>query len=548
MSTRVTGLLVLVISVGGCHGSLSDCPGVIDWHDPCCGDFGTYRSADFVCGVTTERECTADAGTCGGGAWHSRVRKTYCSGDSPYCLGRVERGDWSEPTSCGADQICLYAGSCACAPECCGTDLVCPVGRALGQPCICGSHVCDGQCCGAGLACTPGGCGVAGPAEDLGTLGTIAYRTTTPAIAGFSGGPLGELALAADLQGGETLGSVTVPSAGGYLVRFAPDRSLDWLVHLTPGAPTEKPFLAVQIAPNGDLLTAGRGGTLTDAFGVETVVGSTAFLARFSPLGDVLWVRSVSGDPAWIEAKLAAGSDGTAAALVDAPAPLTFAGGASPDLQVWGTTLAVYDLDGNLSWGRDVGSTDQVMVEDDGSVIVGGVDISTGLRTSDMYVARFGAAGTQEMLASWMGLRMRSSTDDGQGGVTAFVDVTGATSLPVGQGLPGMILHVSAAGVADWAAPPPFGILGQWLVRVPGGYLLADWDQNPGGRVQYPTLGPYREYVAAMSPSGEWLWTQVASTQYWDYVGVAAGRIVGVSLDWSRDCHAWAVGFASTAP
>lgn len=259
--------------------------------------------------------------------------------------------------------------------------------------------------------------------------------------------------------GGSAIGSFAGPSAGGqdaWLARFDGAGNQLWLQQFGTGQNESLSTAAPDGSGGAFVAGSGSGGLGGSAFGASDV-----WIAHYDSAGNQTWVRALgsaandyahaaapdgaggfylggeswgdlggpnagstdawlarfdsAGNPLWIRQLGTTGGDGVSAAAADGTGGVFFGGTTGGVLATGGGGLgdawfARYDAAGNQLWIRQLGSTQHDSLDvaasgGFGAVIVGGSTLGTlgggSAGASDLWLARFDAAGAEEWVAQY---------------------------------------------------------------------------------------------------------------------------------------------------
>ncbi len=211
----------------------------------------------------------------------------------------------------------------------------------------------------------------------------------------------GSVAVAIDIEGHIVVSGFTFGALGGrqqghgdaFVAKYGPAGKLEWVRQL--GSPDHDDARGVATDSHGNVLISG----LTEGSLVQAVQGrSDVFLAKYSPTGDLLWLRqfgtSEVDDP---NGQLTVDADDNA--LMSGGTSGSFDGQTGP-----GAWVAKFDASGQLVWLRQIaGNTatgaSGVATDADGNVVVGGTT-GDGMAVggpnqgyTDAWVAKYSSAG-----------------------------------------------------------------------------------------------------------------------------------------------------------
>jgi hypothetical protein len=302
----------------------------------------------------------------------------------------------------------------------------------------------------------------------------------------------------------------------GFVNRFAPTGQLLWS---TPfGEPMEVPTpLAVCATPDGSIFAAGRVSFQTPPYNM------IPFVIRFTSAGDQVWVRQF-GTPEGGSAT-AVCSDGADGVYV---AGEIFGSLGAPSAGSKDAFLVRYGPDGDQLWVRQFGTEGvdtalAVVPDGSGGVYVGGWtggDIGGGhIGESDCWLARYDSSG-QRLWIRQFGTpypdNLNSLASDGQGGFFAAGSTVGDFGGTTAGSWDAFIARLDASGQVIWVRQ--LGTINNEIGRsvTPdasgGAYLFG----STNGSLAGPQQGAGDLFLARYSSAGEQRWVTQFGTQHAD--------------------------------
>lgn len=251
------------------------------------------------------------------------------------------------------------------------------------------------------------------------------------------------------------------------------------------------------------LAADGHGGVFVAGLTSSSLVGSSyggvdAFIARFSSAGELLWIR-----------QFGTGVRDEASALLPDGAGGVFLAGTTtgslggPNLEGNDAYLARFDAEGNRLWHRQFGSAstewaNALTHDGQGGVYVSGPVHRPAPAGWDTFLARFSVDGAQEWLREFgttANEYAHALAPDGEGGVYIAGDTYGSLGGPSAGDSDTFLVKFNADGIQTWAHQ--HGTPGRDLGRCifadgTGGVFLAD--QTDGG-LAAPNAGGDDWYV-----------------------------------------------------
>ncbi|MBI1841954.1 MAG: chitobiase/beta-hexosaminidase C-terminal domain-containing protein [Verrucomicrobia bacterium] len=278
---------------------------------------------------------------------------------------------------------------------------------------------------------------------------------------------LGNVYAAGHFQDGAKFGDQSLTNRGAvdlFVVKYDPDGNLLW-VRGAGGGNVDVAY-AIAVDPQGNAYVAGYFGD--QAVFQDTTLTATGnadlFVAKYSPLGELLWVRSGGGtDPDYANA-VTATPDGGAVIAGTIRGQATFGSKVVTGAGLR-TFVARYDSAGELLWIQTSAGSDArgVAWADNGVFLIGhfigtmsiGADALVSRGNFDAFVVRYGANGAPEWSRSLGGPSLDygyAIASDGQQGCLLAGRFTDAVSLDR--------LNLSSAGSGDAflakLSPAPF--------------------------------------------------------------------------------------------
>ncbi len=193
-------------------------------------------------------------------------------------------------------------------------------------------------------------------------------------------------------------------TADGFLIQFNADGEQQWAQNL---ASSEGDVISsVAIAPSGEVYCAGYfsgqamlGTALLQSMNPKSSITS-AFLAKFSPSGQILWTRNTEGSYASFQA-IATDNQGNICLTGDFSGTVRLGGRELTSTQSSDILTAKYSSGGELLWAKSVGGIHPTDKKADGRSESGesiATDASGNIYVTGLfsYVAQFGSIGLVE--------------------------------------------------------------------------------------------------------------------------------------------------------
>jgi hypothetical protein len=549
------------------HPILSSASGLVVFLLPGCGlllGLDGYSLATCEDGVQSGDEAGVDcggpcapcdpAGTCADGARSRDETDIDCGGPcavkcsvgqgcfvGPDCLSRVCIGGTCVPPACDDEVMNGEETSLDCGgvcPSSCGEGEGCEAGTD------CESRICEGEACAPNYAWSLA----------FGTSG----MTFTRAAADLAGG----VVLAASYSGSIDLGGGPLTSAGGSDVLLAKlDAGGKRVWSKSYGDAAQQQVVGVATDADGDILVTGAfSGELDFGDGALTSAGGEdIFLAKLDKAGSPVWSKRFGDDKPQRPVSVAFDGEGNVLLAGQLEGSADFGGGQLSSAGGADAFVAKFDPNGTHLFSRRFGDsgaqTANAVVSDSagvitvtgsfsGSIDFGGGLLSTGVNTTDVFIAQFTREGTPLWSDSF------GDTFDNEAGVFVGVDgegdllVTGVFdgSLDLGTGetfksaggLDLFFLRISGSGAPVWSKA-----LGTELSDTFFGYALStDGSLTLAGSFQGaldvgagPMTSPENEdfVIARWSPSGEHIWSRRYGS------ALQSGLLFGLASDGGGD-------------
>lgn len=231
--------------------------------------------------------------------------------------------------------------------------------------------------------------------------------------------------------------TITLTNAGVgdiYIVKYNVSGNVLWAKSF--GGTSFDGARSITTDHSGNIFVSGSFNSPTITFGSSTLTNTGNFdfyIAKFDPAGNVLWVRSASGNN-WDYGSITVDDSGNVIAAGTYLSPtLTFdtttlinAGGSS-----WDLFVVKYDAAGNLRWANTAGGTgsdgvSSVTSDASGNVIIAGTFNSASisfdtitLTTPGMFIVKYNAIGKSLWAIFVDGAGATSVTTDGAGNIIA---------------------------------------------------------------------------------------------------------------------------------
>lgn len=322
---------------------------------------------------------------------------------------------------------------------------------------------------------------------------------------------------AVDFGGGEV---TTAPEQLAHWIgkRSGADGSYLWTKVLGGAALANFSLDGMRVDAQGNAIIAGALSGTQQIAGRTISSGPAAYVAKLSPVGDLLWIRTLETNPSYLNVfGLAVGADGRIYFTGEFQGTVHFPNGdlvGGPGLNFY---LAALEPDGTVRWGRQV-PVGRLAAASDGSIILAGaVDASTTFGGVNIDLsedpAQFAAEITADGDVAWVrpfgeaGVPYQhvllALDDQDHIATTSSIGNDGALTSGTDD------VFLDASGHSLWTSSPVSGHISEDAIATNGHAILTagrlnDWTVDLG---KGPEVGSM--YVAARDASGDLVDTKV---------------------------------------
>ncbi len=158
-----------------------------------------------------------------------------------------------------------------------------------------------------------------------------------------------------------TFDSYTLTNAGNsnvFIAKYDPNGNVLWVK--SAGGTSQDGALSVSVDPSGNAFITGEFFSPTITFGTTTLTNSgtiSAFIAKYSPNGIVLWAKSPTATGGDYGNSVSADANGNVFVTGWFASPLTIGSTTLNNVGNYDTFLAKYDSNGNVLWAKSAGGT-----------------------------------------------------------------------------------------------------------------------------------------------------------------------------------------------